>query len=95
MGGMIPGSMGMNTPLNFQLDGKNAAINGDFMLLANELNPVATALRAHGIEIASIHNHLLDDEPRLVFMHFWAHGDAVELAKGLRAGLDKVSGEQK
>lgn len=90
MGTMIPGSMGMNTPLNFQLDGKNAAINGDFMLRASELNPVIKILRAHGIEVASVHNHMLDDEPRLVFMHFWAYGDALELAKGLRAALERV-----
>jgi hypothetical protein len=83
----IPGSMGMNTPLNFQFDGKNAAINGDFMLLAAELNPVIKALRANGIEVASVHNHMLDDEPRLIFMHFWAYGDAVDLAKGLKAAL--------
>jgi hypothetical protein len=90
MGTMIPGSMGMNTPFNFQLDGKNAAINGDFMLRPSELNPVIKALRANGIEVASIHNHLLDNEPQLVFMHFWAYGDAIGLAKGLRAALDRT-----
>ena len=88
----IPGSMGMNTPLNFQLDGKNAAINGDFMLLAAELNPVIKVLRANSIEIASVHNHMLDDEPRLIFMHFWAYGDAVDLAKGLKAALMRIGG---
>jgi Domain of Unknown Function (DUF1259) len=63
LGTMMPGSMGMNTPFNFQFDGKNAAINGDFMLLPAELNPVIKALRANGIEVASIHNHLLDNQP--------------------------------
>lgn len=90
MGTMVPGSMGMNTPFNFQLDGKNAAINGDFMLRPSELNPVIKALQANGIEVASIHNHLLDNEPQLVFMHFWAYGDAMGLAKGLRAALDRT-----
>jgi hypothetical protein len=90
MGATIPGSMGMNTPLNFQLEGKNAAVNGDFMLLAAEVNPVIKALRANGIEVASLHNHMLDDGPRLFFMHFWAYGDAVDLAKGLRAALDET-----
>src|SRR5215471_19269612 len=89
-GTMVPGSMGMNTPFNFQLDGKNAAINGDFMLLPSELNPVIKALRTNGIDVASIHNHLLDNEPQLVFMHFWAYGDAIELAKGLKAALDQT-----
>jgi uncharacterized protein DUF1259 len=91
IGGRIPGSMGMNTPLNFQFDGKNAAISGDFMLLPAEVNPVIKALRANGIEVASLHNHMLDDEPRLFFMHFWANDDAVKLARGLRAALDQTN----
>jgi Domain of Unknown Function (DUF1259) len=90
MGAAIPGSMGMNTPLNFQLDGNNAAINGDFMLLGTEVNPVIKILQAHGIEVASLHNHMLDDEPRLFFMHLWAYGDALDLAKGLKAALDET-----
>jgi len=92
MDAAIPGSMGMNTPLNFQFDGKNAAINGDFMLLPAELNPVIKVLRANGIEVASVHNHMLDDEPRLIFMHFWAYSDAVDLAKGLKAALIRIGG---
>lgn len=88
MGFDIPGGMGMNTPLNFQIEGNQAAINGDFLLLADEVNPTVKALRAGGIEVASLHNHMLDEEPRLFFMHFWAHGDAVALAKGLKAALD-------
>ena len=90
MDAAIPGSMGMNTPLNFQFDGKNAAINGDFMLLPAELNPVIKVLRANGIEVASVHNHMLDDEPRMIYMHFWAYGDAVDLAKGLKAALMRI-----
>ena len=90
MGTMVPGSMGMNTPFNFQFDGKKAAINGDFMLRPAELNPVIKVLQANGIEVASIHNHLLDNEPQLMFMHFWAHGDAIDLTKGLRAALDRI-----
>ena len=88
MGAEIPGAMGMNTALNFQLQGEKAAVNGDFMLLGPEVNPVIKALRAHGIEIAALHNHMIDEEPRLFFMHFWAYGDAVSLAKGLKAGLE-------
>jgi hypothetical protein len=90
MGAAIPGYMGMNTPLNFQLEGNNAAINGDFILRPAEVNPVIKVLRANGIEIASVHNHMLDGEPRLIFMHFWAYGDAVDLAKGLKAALGQV-----
>jgi len=90
MGAAIPGYMGMNTPLNFQLEGNNAAINGDFILRPAEVNPVIKVLRGNGIEIASVHNHMLDEEPRLIFMHFWAYGDAVGLAKGLKAALGQV-----
>ncbi len=85
----LPPAMGVGMPLNFQAlgDGK-AAITGDFVLIASEVNPVARTLRAHGIEVTALHNHALGDEPRLFYLHFWAHGDAVTLARGLRAGLD-------
>ena len=63
---------------------------GDFVALANEVNPLVKALRDNGIEVTPIHNHMLDDEPRAFFVHFWANDDAVKLAKGLRAGLDAV-----
>jgi len=93
IGGMtVPGSMGLGTVMNFQPtgDGK-AAITGDFVLVAREVNPVIRALRANGITVTSLHNHMLDDEPRLFFMHFWANDDAVKLARGLRAGLDSTA----
>jgi hypothetical protein len=54
------------------------------------VNPVIKALRAGGIEVTAIHNHMLDDEPRLFFMHFWANADAQTLATGLRSALDHV-----
>lgn len=87
----IPPPMGSANALNFQpLGGGKAAITGDFVLTANEVNPVIRALRANGIEVTALHNHMLDDEPRLFFMHFWAVGDAHSLANGLRAALDNV-----
>lgn len=91
-GGMeIPGPMGSANSINFEpLGGGKAAITGDFVLTADEVNPVIKALRANGIEVTAIHNHMLDDEPRIFFMHFWAHDDAGKLAKGLRAALDHV-----
>ena len=87
----IPGAMGSAIGINFQPtgDGK-AAITGDFVALADEVNPLIKALRDNGIEVTAIHNHMLDDEPRAFFIHFWADSDAVTLAKGLRAGLDAV-----
>ena len=91
-GGMaIPPPMGSAIGINFQPTGAGrAAITGDFVLTADEVNPVIKALRASGIEVTAIHNHMLDDEPRLFFMHFWAHDDAAKLARGLRAALDRV-----
>lgn len=87
----VPPSMGTATALNFQPTGKgNAAITGDFVLLAKEVNPVLKALREHGIEVTALHSHMLNDEPHLLFMHFWANNDAIKLARGLRAALDQT-----
>ena len=61
------------------------------MLLAKEVNPVLKALRDHGIEVTAIHNHMLDDQPHLYFMHFWANDDAVKLAEGLKAALAQIN----
>ena len=61
------------------------------MLTGDEVNPVIKALRANGIEVTAIHSHMLDEQPRLFFMHFWANDDAMKLAKGLRAALDKAA----
>jgi hypothetical protein len=92
-GGMeIPPSMGLGTALNFQPTGQGkAAITGDFVLLASEVNPVIRELKANGIEVTSLHNHMLTEEPRLFFMHFWANDDAARLARGLRAALDRTN----
>jgi hypothetical protein len=88
----VPPSMGVATALNFQptTTGK-AAITGDFVLLGSEVNPVIKALRQNGIGVTALHSHMLMEEPRLFFMHFWANDDAVKLAKGLRAALDKTN----
>lgn len=92
-GGMeIPPAMGMTTALNFQpTGGGKAAINGDFVLLTSEVTAVARTLRENGIEVISIHSHLTGESPRLNFMHFWGNADAVTLARGLRAALDKTN----
>jgi hypothetical protein len=87
----LPPPMGAAIGINFQSTGFNtAAITGDFVLTSSEVNPVIEALQAKGIEITALHSHMLDEQPRLFFMHFWANGDALELASGLRAALDKV-----
>src|SRR5690348_3619491 len=88
----VPVAMGSAEGINFQPTGSGkAAITGDFVLTASEVNPVLRALRDNGIEVTALHNHMLDDQPRLFFMHFWANDDAQKLAKGLRAALDKIN----
>ena len=86
------GPLGVATGINFQPTGNGkAAITGDFVLAATEVNPVIRALRTNGIEVTALHSHMLDEQPRLFFMHFWANDDALKLAKGVRAALDKMA----
>src|SRR5216683_2851461 len=88
----IPPAMGVAQAINFQpTGGGKAAITGDFVLIASEVNPVIKALRDSGIEVTALHSHMLTDSPHLFFMHFWANDDAQKLARGLRAALDRVN----
>jgi hypothetical protein len=88
----VPPPMGSANAINFQpTGGGKAAITGDFVLIAKEVNPVLRALREHGIEVTAIHNHMLDDQPHLYFMHFWANDDARKLAEGLKAALSQIN----
>ena len=86
------GPMGVANAIGFQPtgDGK-AAITGDFVLTGDEVNPVIKAMRANGIDVTAVHSHMLDEQPRLFFLHFWANEDALKLARGLRAALDKTA----
>ncbi|XMA23532.1 DUF1259 domain-containing protein (plasmid) [Bacillus bombysepticus] len=90
-GMVIPPAMGVATSINFQpkKNGK-ATITGDFVLTAEEINPVASTLRKNGIEVTALHNHMLNEKPRLFFMHFWANDNPMKLAKALREALDKT-----
>ena len=86
------GPLGVATGVNFQPTGNGkAAITGDFVLASTEVNPVIRALRTNGIEVTALHSHMLDEQPRLFFMHFWANDDALKLAKGIRAALDQMA----
>ena len=86
------GPMGVAIAIGFQpTDGGKAAITGDFVLSGDEVNPVIRALRANGIDVTAVHSHMLDEQPRLFFLHFWANDDALKLARGLRAALDKTA----
>jgi len=88
----IPPSMGTATAINFQPTGNGrVAITGDFVLLGSEVNPVIKTLRENGIDVTAIHSHMLEETPRLFFMHFWANYDAAALAKALRAALDRTN----
>lgn len=87
----LPYLMEASTLLMFQpLGGGKAAINGDFAMTADQINPVIKALQSHGIAVIELHNHMINEQPRLFYMHFWATGDAATLARGLRAGLDHI-----
>ena len=89
---VIPPAMGIAQAINFQpTGGGKAAITGDFVLLAGEVNQVIRALRENSIEVTALHSHMLTENPHLFFMHFWANDDALKLARGLRAALDKVN----
>ena len=88
----VPPSMGLATAINFQPTGNGrAAITGDFVMTAGEVNKVIRALRANDIRITALHSHMLTETPRLFFMHFWANDDALKLARGLRAALDQTN----
>jgi hypothetical protein len=90
---LVPaGPLGVATAINFQpTGGGKAAITGDYVLAGSEVDPVVKTLRANGIEVTAIHSHMVDENPRLIFMHFWANDDALKLARGLRAALDKTA----
>ena len=91
-GAEVPHSMGLATSLNFQPTGDGgAAITGDFVMIGSEVNPVVQALQASRIAVTAIHSHMIGEEPRLYFLHFWATGNAVQLARGLRGALDAMN----
>jgi hypothetical protein len=91
-GMVVPGALGSAIAINFQpTGGGKAAITGDFVALGSEVNPLITSLRTSGIDVTAIHNHMLADEPRMFFIHFWANDDAQKLANSLRAALDTMN----
>ena len=88
----VPDSMGSAIAINFQpTGGGKCAITGDFVSTAMEVNPVIKAFRDSGIEVTALHNHMLNDEPRLFFMHFWANDQTEKLLAALKLALSRVS----
>ncbi|MEA2863231.1 MAG: hypothetical protein QOC84_1187 [Bradyrhizobium sp.] len=85
----VTGPLGGANAINFQPTGNGkAAITGDFLVTGNEVNPLIRALRAGDIEVTAIHSHMLDEQPRMFFIHFWANDDAEKLARGVRTALE-------
>jgi hypothetical protein len=91
MGVTLPPAMGMATSVNIQAaEPGKVASTGDFVLTGDEVNRVISALRAHGIEVTALHNHMIHGNPEVYFMHFWAHDTPERVAAGLKAGLDAM-----
>jgi hypothetical protein len=88
----VPASLGLATAINFQPTSNGRAVaTGDFVMIASEVPSVLAELRRHGIEVTALHNHLVGEQPRLFFMHFWGNDQVIRLAEGLRAALDKLN----
>jgi hypothetical protein len=83
--------MGMANAMNFQMVGPRVATTGDFVLIADEVNPVIKELRARGLVITALHSHMLRENPRLFFMHFWGVGTPEKIGEGLKAALSRVA----
>jgi Domain of Unknown Function (DUF1259) len=84
----VAGSMGLTTWAAFSGSDELAAVDGDFIMTASEVQPVLRALRKTGIHIVALHNHMIGEQPALYFTHFWGKGRAEDLAKGVKAALD-------
>ena len=80
--------MGVNIWAAFVGSDENASVDGDFAVLESELQDVLKALRRADINIVAIHNHMIHEQPRYIFLHYWGRGSSVELARGIRAALD-------
>jgi hypothetical protein len=88
----LTGAQGVAEAINFQEAGTGkVATTGDFVLTAEEVNPVISALEEHGIEVTALHSHMLTEQPRLFFMHFWAVGSTESVATGIKAALSHVA----
>ena len=90
-GEVIPPSMGVATAINFQPTGRGiAAVTGYFVMLSGEVSKIIQILRANQIDVTALHSHMVGEEPRLYFMHFWAYNDAAKVATTLRRALDQM-----
>ena len=90
MGAAINARMGLNTWAAFFGSDSNAEIAGDVAMLANEITPVLKALRANGLNVVAIHNHMTSGQPTVYFLHYWGTGPAEKLATGFKAALNEL-----
>src|SRR5882724_5188808 len=79
--------MGVNTWAAFAGADDNAVVDGDFVVLGDELQPALKSLRKSGINIVAIHHHMVGEEPRMIFFHYWGRGPAKDLANAVKAAL--------
>ena len=88
---LVP-AQGVAESINFQeADTGRVATTGDFVLTAGEVNPVISALQQNHVRVTALHSHMLTEEPRLFFMHFWAVGNSASVAEGIKAALSRVA----
>jgi hypothetical protein len=88
---LVP-AQGVAESINFQeADTGRVATTGDFVLTAGEVNPVISALEQNHVRVTALHSHMLTEEPRLFFMHFWAVGNPASVAEGIKAALSRVA----
>jgi Domain of Unknown Function (DUF1259) len=90
MGATINARMGLNTWAAFYGSDSNAEVAGDVAMLADEVTPVLKALRANGLNVVAIHNHMIGGEPTIYFLHYWGTGPVDKLAGGFKAALDEL-----
>jgi len=90
MGAEVTTAIGLNTWAAFAGDAEAAHIAGDVAMLETEVNLVIRALRKHNLEVVAVHQHMLEEQPRIIFLHYYGHGPASSLADGFRAALDQL-----
>jgi hypothetical protein len=95
MGAEVTTAIGLNTWAAFAGDSNAAHIAGDVAMLETEVNPVIRALRKHDLEVVAVHQHMLEEQPRIIFLHYYGRGPALTLAEGFRAALDQLGGTGK
>ncbi|HEU0063589.1 MAG TPA: DUF1259 domain-containing protein, partial [Flavisolibacter sp.] len=93
-GNTITTFFGFNTWAAWQGTAEKAAVAGDFTMLENEVEPVVKALIQNGIEVVALHNHMVHEQPRIFFLHYWGVGNAAQLARGLKAALNETGKEK-